>query len=178
MWSTSSGGSITTAMRILELFLPCSTLPKHHSTSHELWFTETMALWERLETNVYGWSKSFMVLVSNLAANQIGYIDWEPYLPIMFNRIVHFANLPIRYKNATTQKQVREGLNIAGMWIASVLVRVAVINRSTISADIKPLHCSNSFFSLSLLLAGSQFKGPNLSGQASEDTRDALSSGQ
>lgn len=46
-----------------------------------------------------------MVLMANAAYCNIGYIDWEPHLPLMFTRFLRSFNLPVFYKQIPNNKQ-------------------------------------------------------------------------
>ena len=118
--------TIALAVRRLEWFLPVTLRPEHHSLGHELWFKEFMTLWEVCH-NSPSWEREMMELMARLANKNIGYIDWEPYLPLMFTRFIRCLNLPVHYKNRTNSKYNRiESMYIAS-WIASVLVRITIL---------------------------------------------------
>lgn len=40
-----------------------------------------------------------MNLFAITASQNVGYIDWEPYIPMMFTRILRSLDLPVCYKN-------------------------------------------------------------------------------
>ncbi|KAL7303557.1 hypothetical protein TKK_0003717 [Trichogramma kaykai] len=113
--------SIMVVTKTMEIFLPTCTLPKHHSKSFELWLHEFMNMWEDHNAVTLSWSKSLTILTAKLALHNVGYINWEPYLPIMFNRLVHLSSLPISYKNISNDRHYRDWLGHGGMWIAAVL---------------------------------------------------------
>ena len=46
-----------------------------------------------------------MILIANAAYCNIGYIDWEPHLPLMFTRFLRSFNLPVFYKQIPNNKQ-------------------------------------------------------------------------
>lgn len=106
-------------MRKFQLFLPVQFLPETHSLGYELWFSEFMNLWG---TGNIPWGSSMMHLMSQLAYYNIGYIDWEPYIPLMFTRFVRSLNLPVSYKNASCNTNYELGVYSISLWISSVLV--------------------------------------------------------
>lgn len=62
-----------------------------------------------------------MHLIARVAKHNIGYIDWEPYIPRIFTRIIRSFDLPVTYaghQNGTCSK-----LDVAAisMWIVSAL---------------------------------------------------------
>lgn len=45
-----------------------------------------------------------MALISSAAAQTIGKVDWEPYIPIMFTRILRSMDLPVSYKSLKSSR--------------------------------------------------------------------------
>lgn len=72
---------------LLRSFLPTMLPPEEHNQGFKLWFDDFMALWTTLpnqEMDEYG---CYAHLFSLLARDALGYIDWEPYLPLLFERL-------------------------------------------------------------------------------------------
>ncbi|KAG1668701.1 Proteasome activator complex subunit 4 [Nymphon striatum] len=84
------------AMMYLELFLPTTLDPKEHDLGFRLWFYDFIKLWETVH-NVPSWEVKLVKLFSRLANENIGYIDWEPHIPLIFTRILRSFNLPVGY---------------------------------------------------------------------------------
>lgn len=63
-----------------------------------------------------------MKLVANLASSNVGYIDWEPYIPIMFTRFLRSFNLPVAYKQFQKTKLQKTETSAIAVWIVSALV--------------------------------------------------------
>ncbi|GFW26343.1 proteasome activator complex subunit 4 [Trichonephila clavipes] len=83
------------AMHYFELFF-CTTLPpSEHHKGFKLWFEEFISLWQNWH-NIPIWENNLLSLFSRLAKDNIGYIDWEPYLPMIFTRLLRSFNLPGR----------------------------------------------------------------------------------
>lgn len=63
-----------------------------------------------------------MWLMARLSFNNIGYVDWEPYIPIMFTRFLITLNLPVNFKKASAFKTYYK-LDVSAMsvWIVSIL---------------------------------------------------------
>lgn len=40
-----------------------------------------------------------MNLIAVTASQNVGHIDWEPYIPMIFTRILRSIDLPVCYKN-------------------------------------------------------------------------------
>lgn len=110
------------SMKSLELFLPVQVVPENHKLSHELWFHEFMKLWEVCNTRAKLWESNLMRLIAELAFHNIGYIDWEPYMPLMFTRFIQSFHLPVRYKKWNSHRSSGIDAYNAALWIASVLV--------------------------------------------------------
>jgi len=58
------------------------------------WIEEILAMWEWIENNPL-WDKNFILLLSRLAHDGAEKIDWTPYLPIIFTRILRVFDLPV-----------------------------------------------------------------------------------
>lgn len=114
-------------MQTFEMFLPTQLAPENHLLGHELWFHEFMKLWEVCNANASLWGNCVMHLMSQLACHNIGYIDWEPYMPLMFTRFVQTFNLPVCYKKIRCNSNCRISSNFIALWIASVLVSTQFI---------------------------------------------------
>ncbi|XP_046617317.1 proteasome activator complex subunit 4-like [Neodiprion virginianus] len=111
---------MATTMETLEWFLPLKLPPKYHSIGHQLWFEEFMSLWEVCH-NAPTWEYEIMWLMSRLATSNIGYIDWEPYVPLMFTRFIRYLNLPVTYKHMQSSKHHKMDTSSIAIWIVSVL---------------------------------------------------------
>ncbi|XP_012271997.1 proteasome activator complex subunit 4 isoform X2 [Orussus abietinus] len=107
-------------IEMLVSFLPLQLAPKHHSLGYELWFNEFMVLWEVCH-NAPQWENEIMWLMAKLATHNIGYIDWEPHLPLMFTRFVRCLNFPVSYKNTQSRKHHKIETSPIAMWIVAVL---------------------------------------------------------
>ncbi|XP_058809543.1 proteasome activator complex subunit 4-like isoform X2 [Phymastichus coffea] len=109
-------------IKSFELFLPLQLSEQYSSLGYELWFDEFMKLWQVCSSNSHTWAGSMMQLMAKLACNNIGYIDWEPYIPLMFTRFVQSFHLPVYYKKIAYQTiSYKVGSNGISLWISSVL---------------------------------------------------------
>lgn len=113
--------TICNALQMLEWFLPISLPPEKSCFGHQLWFHEFMHLWEICH-NAPAWEGDMMRLMARLARCNIGYIDWEPYIPLMFTRFLHSLKLPVSYQNVQYTKHHKLGVGAMALWIISVLV--------------------------------------------------------
>ncbi|XP_021936150.1 proteasome activator complex subunit 4B-like isoform X2 [Zootermopsis nevadensis] len=113
-------GSICTALEMLEWFLPIALSPEKSCLGHQLWFHEFMNLWEVCH-NAPAWEGAMMWLMARLAWWNIGYIDWEPHIPVMFTRFLRSLNLPVSYKNMQSSKHHKLDTSAIALWIVSVL---------------------------------------------------------
>uniref|UniRef100_A0A8C8I162 Uncharacterized protein n=1 Tax=Oncorhynchus tshawytscha TaxID=74940 RepID=A0A8C8I162_ONCTS len=68
------------AIGYFELFLPTTLPPELHHKGFKLWFDELISLWVAVQ-NLPGWEVHLVNLFARLANDNIGYIDWDPYIP-------------------------------------------------------------------------------------------------
>lgn len=86
--------SIQRAVTYMNLFLPTTVGPEHHDKGFKLWFDEVMQLWLNGKFNSPGtYESKFTLLLSRLSSDCLGYIDWEPYIPKIFNHFKISLNL-------------------------------------------------------------------------------------
>ncbi|XP_076659583.1 proteasome activator complex subunit 4A [Halictus rubicundus] len=111
---------MSTNMELLEWFLPVQISPEYHSIGHELWFNEFMSLWE-VCNNAPKWENDMMCLMARLASANIGYINWEPHIPLMFTRFVKCLGLPVTYNKQRTCNYHKIDTCSMAIWIVSVL---------------------------------------------------------
>lgn len=114
--------SIQVTFKLLQLFLPVQLAVEHHAIGHELWFHEFIKMWE-VCNNLRYLDNDLIKLMAKLASNNIGFIDWDPYIPLMFARFFRTLSLPVNYKNARDQRLHIMDRAAVGEWIASVLVK-------------------------------------------------------
>lgn len=69
---------------------------------HELWVHDFMKLWDTYQNP--SWNPEMMSLISAAASQTIGKVDWEPYIPVMFTRILRSMDLPVSYKGYKSGK--------------------------------------------------------------------------
>lgn len=70
--------------------------------SHEIWFEHFFKLWETYHTPAF--TGEMMNLMAVVGLRMVGLIDWEPYIPVMFTRILRSLNLPVCYKSMKSAK--------------------------------------------------------------------------
>ncbi|XP_029377126.1 proteasome activator complex subunit 4A isoform X3 [Echeneis naucrates] len=68
------------AISYFELFLPTTLPPELHHKGFKLWFDEMISLWVSVQ-NLPSWEVHLVSLFARLANDNIGYIDWDPYIP-------------------------------------------------------------------------------------------------
>lgn len=85
--------SIQRYITYFNLFLPTTLPPEHHDKGFKLWFDEVMQLWLSGKVNAAGYESKLTLLLSRLASDCLGFIDWEPYMPRIFNYIKSSLNL-------------------------------------------------------------------------------------
>lgn len=60
-------------------------------------------------------------LMAKLSTYNIGRINWEPYIPIMFVRFSRTLNLPVGYRKRQSCKQYKIDISAMTLWIVSIL---------------------------------------------------------
>ncbi|KAG7492479.1 hypothetical protein MATL_G00015050 [Megalops atlanticus] len=105
-----------------ELFLPTILPPELHHRGFKLWFHELMDLWVSVQ-NLPAWEGSLMNLFARLASDNIGYIDWDPYIPKIFTRILRSLNLPVGTSQVLVPRYLTNAYDIGHvvLWISSML---------------------------------------------------------
>lgn len=63
-----------------------------------------------------------MSLISRVASHNIGLIDWEPHMSMMYTRILRSFNLPVNYKKMKINKNLKLSTSATATWIMSTLV--------------------------------------------------------
>ncbi|KAG8223216.1 hypothetical protein J437_LFUL003567 [Ladona fulva] len=107
-------------MTYLEWFLPVTLPPSKAHMGYKLWFEEIMNLWEVCHNGTQ-WEGEVMWIMARLASSNIGYIDWEPYMPLMFSRFMHSLSLPVFYNQTPSAKHHKLDMSAICLWIVSVL---------------------------------------------------------
>ncbi|XP_063047941.1 proteasome activator complex subunit 4A [Engraulis encrasicolus] len=109
------------AVSYFENFLP-TTLPPHlHHKGFKLWFDELIGLWMSVQ-NLPGWEVSLVNLFARLANDNIGYVDWDPYIPKIFTRVLRSLNLPVGSSQTVSRYSSNSyDINNVVMWIAALL---------------------------------------------------------
>ncbi|XP_014204670.1 proteasome activator complex subunit 4B [Copidosoma floridanum] len=112
-------GVTRTSIKMLEWFLPTMMTPDRHEQGFKLWFDELLTLWKNC--TMLSIASSLLHLFSDLAYYNVGYIDWEPYIPLMFTKFVQSFGLPVNYKNISCRSNLKLSPRRIGIWIASAL---------------------------------------------------------
>ncbi len=90
---------VTMAMGInlFETFMPTKILPENHHRGFKLWLDEFIGLWSMCH-NQPSWEGDILWLFAHLANDNIGHIDWEPIMSLMFSKILQNFQLPVGYR--------------------------------------------------------------------------------
>ncbi|XP_051507905.1 proteasome activator complex subunit 4A isoform X2 [Myxocyprinus asiaticus] len=110
------------AMGYFELFLP-TTLPRElHDKGFKLWFDDLIKLWVSVQ-NLPSWEVHLVSLFARLANDNIGYIDWDPYIPKIFTRILRSLNLPVGSSQMLVSRYLTNAYDISHVviWISALL---------------------------------------------------------
>nr|XP_029734187.1 proteasome activator complex subunit 4B isoform X2 [Aedes albopictus] len=97
---------------LLHIFLSC----EH---DYDLWFDKFMTIWDAYHNPP--WSIDMMTIFATVGFKNIGYIDWEPYIPTMFARILRSIDFPVSYKSTKSSKLQGLAPQSIAIWIVSVL---------------------------------------------------------
>ncbi|KAM9425985.1 proteasome activator complex subunit 4B [Pholidichthys leucotaenia] len=110
------------AISNMELFLPTIMPPEEHSQGFQLWFDELMNLWLSLQ-NQPSWEGHLVNLFARLANDNIGYVDWTPYIPTIFTRILRSLNLPVGVSQMVAPRYLTNSYDIGYLvlWITALL---------------------------------------------------------
>ncbi|XP_043911057.1 proteasome activator complex subunit 4 [Protopterus annectens] len=110
------------AISYLELFLPTSLPCELHHKGFKLWFEELMNLWISVQS-LPQWEGHLVSLFARLANDNIGYIDWDPYIPKIFTRLLRSLNLPVGSSQVVVPKYSSNTYDMgqAVLWVTSLL---------------------------------------------------------
>ncbi|XP_077359602.1 proteasome activator complex subunit 4B-like [Festucalex cinctus] len=110
------------AIGIMELFLPTIMPPEEHERGFRLWFDELMDLWLSVQ-NQPSWEGHLVNLFARLANDNIGYVDWTPYIPTIFTRILRSLNLPVGVNHTVALRYLTNSYDIGHLvlWITALL---------------------------------------------------------
>lgn len=82
------------AMFYFSLFLPTTLPPEKYDKGYKLWFEELLGIWQAC-TGGSRWEEDCLKLFARLAKDNVGFIDWSPYLATVFTRILRNFHLPV-----------------------------------------------------------------------------------
>uniref|UniRef100_A0AAQ6AN48 Proteasome activator Blm10 mid region domain-containing protein n=1 Tax=Amphiprion ocellaris TaxID=80972 RepID=A0AAQ6AN48_AMPOC len=110
------------AISYFELFLPTTLPPELHHKGFKLWFDELISLWVSVQ-NLPSWEIHLVNLFARLANDNIGYIDWDPYIPKIFTRILRSLNLPVGTSQMLVPRYITNAYDISHvvLWVSSLL---------------------------------------------------------
>uniref|UniRef100_A0AAX7SGS9 Proteasome activator subunit 4 n=1 Tax=Astatotilapia calliptera TaxID=8154 RepID=A0AAX7SGS9_ASTCA len=110
------------AISYFELFLPTTLPPDLHHRGFKLWFDELVSLWVSVQ-NLPSWEVHLVNLFARLANDNIGYIDWDPYIPKIFTRILRRLNLPVGTSQMIVPRYVTNAYDISHvvLWVSALL---------------------------------------------------------
>lgn len=110
------------AMVYLELFLPTTLTPEQEAYGWRLWHQQLLGIWNSCHnSNMWFWENSLFWLFSRLSWNNIGHVDWEEYLPLVFTKVLRSFRLPVSYKKAQVGKMDTLSQFATAMFIVSNL---------------------------------------------------------
>ncbi|XP_034040183.1 proteasome activator complex subunit 4A isoform X2 [Thalassophryne amazonica] len=110
------------AISYFELFLPTTLPPELHHKGFRLWFDEFTSLWMSVQ-KLPTWEVHLVSLFARLANDNIGHIDWDPYIPKIFTRILRSFNLPVGTGQMIVPRYITSAYDIGHvvLWVSSLL---------------------------------------------------------
>ncbi|XP_062269925.1 proteasome activator complex subunit 4B [Platichthys flesus] len=110
------------AISNMELFLPTIMPLEEHDQGFQLWFDELMNLWVAVQ-NQPSWEGHLVNLFARLANDNIGYVDWTPYIPTIFTKILRSLNLPVGVSQMVAPRYLTNTYDIGHLvlWITAIL---------------------------------------------------------
>ncbi|UJR35822.1 hypothetical protein I4U23_028569 [Adineta vaga] len=118
-WLCPFDSAFSDAMCYLDLLLPVHLPPNLHEQGFKLWLQELLGIWESV-TNSPDWEQNVINIFSFVAWCNIGYVDWEPWLPKIFTRILKNFSLPVANVQVSTQSQ-SYSLTIISTWLVAMM---------------------------------------------------------
>ncbi|UJR24623.1 hypothetical protein I4U23_005997 [Adineta vaga] len=90
-------------VKMFTMFLPTNLPSDLHQQGFKLWLSEFFTIWDTI-SNRAGWESRLIELFSSVAWNNIGYINWEPWLLQIFTRILRGFSLPCGKMQMSSQR--------------------------------------------------------------------------
>ncbi|CAF4196635.1 unnamed protein product, partial [Rotaria magnacalcarata] len=118
-WLCPFDSAFSDAMCYLDLFLPVHLPPKLHDQGFKLWLPEFLSIWETVCNNP-DWEQNVINIFSFVAWCNIGYIDWEPWMPKIFTRILKSFSLPVANVQVSSHIQ-NYSISITATWIVAMM---------------------------------------------------------
>ena len=109
------GKKISISIRLLETW-------EYFYLIFRLWLPELLELWDTCQI-MPSWEGNLVSLFARLAINNVGYIDWEPWIPKIFTRILRSLSLPVGTNKVQVTRAANNSYDIVNIsiWIASML---------------------------------------------------------
>ncbi|UJR17800.1 hypothetical protein I4U23_004699 [Adineta vaga] len=118
-WLCPFDTSCDDAMYIFHHFLPVNLPPELHHQGFKLWLPELLGIWESISSST-NWQSYFIPTFSCIAWNNIGYIDWEPWIPQIFTRFLRDLSLPVGALSTTSQNITYLSSAMASLMVAMI----------------------------------------------------------
>jgi proteasome activator subunit 4 len=111
--------SMKKAIRYFSLFLPTIMLPGQETWL--LWFEEFMGIWQSF-ASVTSWENDLIALFSRLALDNIGSVNWTPYISFIFTKFLRNLRLPVGKKRVKLVGENRSFDSVsAAIWPVAML---------------------------------------------------------
>ncbi|ESP01603.1 hypothetical protein LOTGIDRAFT_238219, partial [Lottia gigantea] len=115
--------TILKALNYLHVFLPTNLPPEHHDKGFKLWFDEFWQMYDSYKSKP-SWEANLVSIFSRLAYDNIGYIDWKPYIPKIFTRVLRSFNLPVGQQDA---RRMNSGIKMGDIDMNSVVTWIVAM---------------------------------------------------
>lgn len=105
----------------LSLFLPTTLPPEHHDKGFKLWFDDIMSLWLSGKITISTYESKLTLLLSRLSSDCMGFIDWEPYIPRIFNHFKVCLNLNNGLRRAPPRRNEGGDVGPCVQWLTYMI---------------------------------------------------------
>ncbi|XP_071961962.1 proteasome activator complex subunit 4-like [Antedon mediterranea] len=87
-------------------FLPTTLPPEKHHMGFKLWIDEFLQIWDSYH-NSPQWEGTLLELFARVAEDNIGYIDWKPYIEKFLTCYLRGFNLPVGSKKLQVARRTK-----------------------------------------------------------------------
>ncbi|CAF0770306.1 unnamed protein product [Brachionus calyciflorus] len=119
--------AMNSVFEIYKLFLPTIMYEHELEYGYKLWLKEFLNLWTTFSTRNF-WESHLVSLFARVASDNIGEIDWSPYIPYIFSNTLRGFGLPFGSKDS-----IAIGLSTTASAFNSTLSQIFVYGNDDVS---------------------------------------------